>query len=306
MLTRTQVRSLLHWPELIDAVGQALAMLGTPGAAAASAQLPVPGANLHLKAGALLAPPVLSVKANLRPGAGSSAGLILAFDPVACTVRAVLDSADITAMRTAAAAAVAARQLARPGRHRLAVLGAGPVARHALAALPQVMEIGEARLWSRDRTRAERLAAASPGAVRVCGSPAEAADGAGVILTATPAREPLLPAGAVAPDALILAMGADSPGKRELGDGVLDGAALVADAPGDALRVGELAYLPAGAGHPGCTALGDLIAGRAALAPGGRVVFDSVGTAVADAAAAGLVVAAAEHGGIGTLLDMTA
>jgi hypothetical protein len=54
-------------------------------------------------------PPVLSVKANLRPEAGGAAGLVVAFDPVRYTVRAVLDSADITAMRTGAIAAVAAR-----------------------------------------------------------------------------------------------------------------------------------------------------------------------------------------------------
>ena len=109
-------------------------------------QLRLPAAALHLKAGALADPAVLAVKANLRPEAGSSAGLIVAFDPVQFTVRAVLDSADITAMRTAAIAAVAARRLGRPGPVSLAVIGAGPVARHAVSALAQVADVGEVRV----------------------------------------------------------------------------------------------------------------------------------------------------------------
>ena len=79
-------------------------------------------------------------------------------------------------------------------------------------------------------------------------------------------------------------MGADTRGKRELGDGVLDDAELVADVPADAAEVGELAYLPGGPDPARCVALGDLLAGRRPLPGGRRIVFDSVGTAVADAA----------------------
>lgn len=126
LLSRSEVRSLLRWPELIEAVAQALADASSGESAAASSQLHVPNAALHLKSGALTQPPVLTVKANLRPAAGGSAGLIVAFDPVSCTVRAVLDSADITAARTGAIAAVAARQLARPGPHTMACLAPVP------------------------------------------------------------------------------------------------------------------------------------------------------------------------------------
>jgi ornithine cyclodeaminase/alanine dehydrogenase-like protein (mu-crystallin family) len=259
---------------------------------------------MRLRSGALLDPRVLSVKARIRPDGGRSAGVIIAFGPVRFTVRGIMDSADITAMRTAAVAAVAARKLGTPGRHRLAVLGAGPVAQHALAALPQVMDIEETRLWSRDRARAELVAATLPRPASVFSSPAEAALGAGVILTATPSRLPLLPAASLTPDTLVLAMGADSPGKRELGEGVLDDARLVADVPADAFRVGELAHLPSGADRPRCTALGDLLASHRELPGTGRIVFDSVGTAVADAAAVGLVIGSAERAGVGTLADL--
>ena len=306
MLTRSQVRSVLRWPDLIEATERALIAVGDEEAltAATSSQLRVPGASLHVKSGALLEPPVLSVKANMRPDAGSSAGVIVAFDPVRFTVRAILDSADITAMRTAAVAAVAARKLAGPGGHSVALIGAGPVGRQSAAALSEVLDIGEFRLWSRDRTRAEQVAATLRPSASVHGSPGEAADSADVVLTATPAREPLLAAHGLAAKALILAMGADSPGKRELGEGVLDGAALVADVPADAFSVGEFAYLPA-EDQAQCVGIGELLAGRRSLSGSGRIVFDAVGTAVVDAAAVGLALDVAERLDLGTLLDLT-
>ena len=129
--------------------------------------------------------------------------------------------------------------------------------------------------------------------------------GAGIVLTATPSRQPLVTGADLDNDALVLAMGADTRGKRELGEGVLDGAELVADVPADAAVVGELAYLPGGADLARCIALGELLAGRPRLRPSGdrRTVFDSVGTAVVDAAAVALVLDAAEGAGVGTLMD---
>jgi ornithine cyclodeaminase/alanine dehydrogenase-like protein (mu-crystallin family) len=258
-----------------------------------------------LKSGALGEPPVLTVKANLRPASGGAAGLIVAFDPAAATVRAVLDSADLTAMRTGAIAAVAARELAGPGPHSLAVLGAGPVARQALAALSHVVDISAVRVWSRDSSRAAQFSLTKTPPVTLSSSPGQAVAGAGIVLTATPAQRPLVTGADLDAHALVLAMGADTRGKRELGEGVLDGAELVADVPADAAVVGELAYLPGGADPARCVALGELLAGRPRLRPPGgrRIVFDSVGTAVVDAAAVAMILAAAEDAGVGRLVD---
>ena len=301
LLTRSQVRSLLRWPALSEATARALTVASGGGSAAAASQLHVPGAALHVKSGALERPPVLSVKANLRPQAGGAAGLVMAFDPVSYTVRAVLDSADITAMRTGAIAAVAARQLAGPGPHVLAMIGAGPVARQSLAALSEVVKLEQVRVWSRDQGRSEEISLQTAMAPAV-GSMQRAVAGAGLVLTATPAREPLIAAADLDDHAVVLAMGADTRGKRELGDGVLDDAELVADVPADAAEVGELAYLPGGPDAARCVALGDLLAGRRRLSGGKRVVFDSVGTAVADVAAVALILDMAEAGQVGTLL----
>jgi ornithine cyclodeaminase/alanine dehydrogenase-like protein (mu-crystallin family) len=69
--------------------------------------------------------------------------------------------------------------------------------------------------------------------------------------------------------------------------------------------VGELAYLPGGPDPARSVALGELLAGRPRLRPPGdrRIVFDSVGTAVVDAAAVALVLEAAEGAGVGSLVD---
>jgi ornithine cyclodeaminase/alanine dehydrogenase-like protein (mu-crystallin family) len=300
LLCRSEVFSLLRWPELIEAARRALvAIAREPATAGGSLQLRVPGASMHLKAGALPDPAVVAVKANMRPDAGSSAGLIVAFDPVHFTVRAVLDSADITAMRTAAIAAVAARCLTRPGRPSLALIGAGPVSRHALSALRQVLDLAEVRLWSRTPGRGQEAAAGLDVPVSVCETPAEAAAGASIVLTATPSRQPLLTAADLSGTALVLAMGADSAGKRELGPGVLDDALLVIDTA-DAFSVGECSYLPGGrAGHDSVP-LGDLLAGKETLDGGRRIVFDSVGSAIVDAAVTDLVLTLAESEDVGT------
>jgi ornithine cyclodeaminase/alanine dehydrogenase-like protein (mu-crystallin family) len=163
LLTRSQVRSLLRWPELIEAIAQAL----------------------------------------IDASGGESAA--------------------------------AARELAGPGPQRLALLGAGPVARQSLAALSQAVELQQVRVWSRDQGRSEEFS--NETTATAVGSVKQAVAGADIILTATPAREPLVTGADLADHALVLAMGADTRGKRELGDGVLDGAELVADVPADAAAV---------------------------------------------------------------------
>jgi ornithine cyclodeaminase/alanine dehydrogenase-like protein (mu-crystallin family) len=306
LLSRSEVRSLLRWPELIEATQQALVALATASSATAvSADMPFPGGSLHLKSGALAEPPVLTVKANLRPDAGGVAGVVLAFDPVRFAVRAIFDSADITAMRTAAVTAVAARELGRPGPVAVAAIGLGPVGRQSITALRQVLDVAEVRLWSRETGHADEVAATVDGPVSVHQSPGEAAAGADVVVTSTPSRQPLLFPADLRPDALVLAMGADTRGKRELGEGVLSGASIVADVVAGALSVGECAYLPGETDRARCVALGELLASRRPRPAGsGRIVFDSVGTAVVDAAVTGLVLELAEREQVGTMFQL--
>ncbi len=284
LLSRSDIRKLASWPLMIDAVRLALAARGDSSAAAAAAQLTLPHALLHLKAGALPAPAILSVKANLRVTGKAAAGVVVLYDTDAGAVTAILDSADITAMRTAALAVVAAQTLGPQGPVDLGLIGAGPVAGAVLDAMAHSFEVRSVRLWSRDPARAKALAATKPYTIELCATPGEAAAAASVVVTATPSRAPLLHASDFAAGALILALGADSPGKRELGQSVLAYAHIVADQIEDVLRVGECAFLPAPRGD--LVELTDILGGHVLAKDAMKelIVFDSVGSALLDAA----------------------
>ncbi|HEV7567431.1 MAG TPA: NAD(P)-binding domain-containing protein [Microbacteriaceae bacterium] len=297
---RSDVRAALQWPQLLQVAEEALVAVSSPSALpAVSTQLLVPGASLHLKAGALLDPPVISIKANLRPDSGSASGAVLVFDYEGQQLRAIVASGDLTAMRTAAIAAIATRTLVTKTAPVVAILGAGPVARYTDEALAYLGIPGEVRIWSRSPERAAELVASASGAAgadgvpvtvvhRACATVAEAVSGADVVVTCTPSRTPVLQLDELDPHAVVIAMGADGAGKRELGPGILEAAMLYVDVARDALRVGECEFLSDDqAGR--VTELGTVFAGGAAHADG-LVVFDSVGSSAVDAAVVGLLV----------------
>ncbi len=306
LFSRSDIQKVAHWPLIIGAVRQALiARAGGMAAAPVSGQVTLPNALLHLKAGALVSPGVLSVKANLRRIGEKAVGLVLLYDTDQGHVSAILDSADITSMRTAALAALAAQTFMPPGNLRVAVIGAGPVAVRTIAALRESFEISSLSIWSREPKRAQALAALQPLGSIVCRTPGEAAAGASLIVTATPSSVPLLAARDVQPGAVILALGADSPGKRELDSSLLEQAQIVTDQTEDALRVGECAYLPQQFYHNIVGEIGDILAGKKNPQRDFDrcIVFDSVGSAIIDASTAQAISVAAKAQGLGRLFD---
>jgi ornithine cyclodeaminase/alanine dehydrogenase-like protein (mu-crystallin family) len=317
LLSRADVLSLLTWPGLIDAARRGLAevagasTLDGSAAQGASTQVAFPGGSLHLKAGIQSVPPVLSVKANLRPHLGDSSGAILVFDLAQQRLQAIVASADVTALRTAAIAAVAAEELVvATAPVRVAILGAGPVGRRVDEALAHLGTASEVRWWSRSADHASAAVVQSPPGVRhvACDTVENAVAGAALVVTCTPSREPILSAEQLEADAVILAMGADTPGKRELGPDVLEKAAQVyADVPSDALRVGESAYLAA-TDAARVRPLGSRLTSQSVADGlrnhGGRVVFDSVGSSVVDAATVALLVDGAAERAVGSWIDL--
>lgn len=307
LLNRGEVRSLLTWPELLEATRQALINLAQGNTLPSiSSQLVVPGAALHLKAGALLVPPIISVKANLRPDAGNTSGAILVFDHEKARLHAVMSSGDLTAMRTAAIAAVAAKALLGREKVQVALLGAGPVAKRMDEVLKYMGIATEVRVWSRTHERAMALVSDSDGQVthRVCDDIDEALRGADLVITCTPSRSPLIREENLLANAVILAMGADSVGKRELASGILESAQIYADVREDALRVGECAYLDEETAGRVSNIGSILSTGSRSLPDGRRIVFDSVGSSAVDAAVVGLVVAQAAERGLGHWIDL--
>jgi ornithine cyclodeaminase/alanine dehydrogenase-like protein (mu-crystallin family) len=133
---------------------------------------------------------------NKPPLFSSHLGIVLLFEPEHGQPVALLDGATITAIRTAAASALATRLLARADAGDLAILGAGEQAASHLEAMLTVRALRRVRLWARDPVKARAFAQEQSDrhgiGIETCASPAEAVHEADLICTVTKAREPIL------------------------------------------------------------------------------------------------------------------
>ncbi len=210
---------------------------------------------------------------------------------------AVMDGRLITEMRTAAVSAVALAALmplhfaAPPAT--LGILGSGVQAHAHIEAFRHVWPtLREIRIWSPTRAHAERLAD-RVGAHSVSIESAAAAD---VVLTVTSAAQPVLQGRWLAPNALVLAVGATGASMRELDDETMQSSYIVAESRSSVERESGDVRL---SGAKVAAELGEILAGgaKADIPRDRRVLFKSVGMAIEDLAAAQLVwQARAGHG----------
>lgn len=190
---------------------------------------------------------------NPKLGLPSLNGLMILFSARTGLVQALLlDNGYLTDVRTAAAGAVAARHLARKDASVAAIFGAGMQARLQLEALMLVRPIRSARIWARDHQKAERLAndfASEHGIeVTAVADPQAATRGADIIVTTTPAEEPILLADWLEEGQHLTAMGSDAEHKNEIDPAVFARARYVADRISQTRILGELHHAIA-AGH---------------------------------------------------------
>lgn len=227
-ISQDEVRDLLPMSECIDAVRAALADL----ARGEGIQPLRPVMWLPEKVGALGMMPgylgsidTMGIKTvTVFPGnAGteydSHQGTVMLFDAGNGRLEAVIDASEITAIRTAAASAVATDCLARPDASILAILGAGVQGATHARSIPLVRDITEIRVWNRTRESADRLveSAAGNGAkVRAVDSVAEAVAGADVVCTTTASPDPVLDGDLLEPGMHVNAVGSSVPFAREL------------------------------------------------------------------------------------------
>ena len=232
---------------------------------------------------------------NPALGLPSLNGLMLVLSArTGLTEAVLLDNGYLTAVRTAAAGAVAARWLARKGARRVAVIGAGEQARLQLEALRLVREIDHVTVWARDMERARRFAKGLQG-IRgeVAASVHEALALADIAITTTPSRSPLIHAEDLHPGLHITAMGSDAEHKNELAPAVLVAGRYVCDRLQQTRILGELHHaIEAGviAKDAGFAELGHVIAGSR---PGRAhdediTICDLTGTGAQDTAIAAL------------------
>lgn len=164
---------------------------------------------------------VLSVfPKNFELGRPSHQGVILLFDPASGELAAVADARSVTAIRTAAASAVATDALARPDARRLALFGYGEQAQTHLAAIAQVRDLEQVTVWGRSRERAqtfaERMSAEAGLAIEVAATAEAAARQADILCTLTPASEPILKGAWLAPGAHVNIVGSSFAGPTEV------------------------------------------------------------------------------------------
>jgi ornithine cyclodeaminase/alanine dehydrogenase-like protein (mu-crystallin family) len=242
---------------------------------------------------------------NHRLGLPSYQALIALFDPAAGSLLAVMDGTRVTAIRTAGAAAVSARHLARKDARVLTIVGAGVQGHAHLEILPRVRDFEEIRIASRTAESAQRLAERDPRAHAVENYEA-AVRGADVVALCTSSVSPVIRRSWVSPGAHVSSVGFAPPG-GELDRELAESATLFVESRGVAFQpapVGCMELVGMDAEH--ATELGEVLLGTR---PGRRsreeiTVYKSMGHAVEDLAAAGLVYRAAVAKGVGAAFEL--
>lgn len=322
LLGRRAVAELVPLPACIEAVEAAFRQLGE-GRAPAPGTLGhrVPGGGFHVKVASIESGRhyfAAKVNGNFsdnpgRRGLPTIQGVVVLSDADTGTPLAVMDSGEVTALRTAAATAVAARYLARPDSTVATIVGCGVQGRVQLRALRAVLPLTRVFTVDIDRGRAEALAdeVGADGSLltEATDDLATAVSSSDVCVTCTSARRPVLRRAWVRPGTFVAAVGADATDKQELEPTLLAAGRLVVDELEQCAAIGELAHaLRAGllSRDDVAAELGQVVAG---LRPGRGdpdeiVVFDSTGTAIQDVAAAALAYERALAAGRGVPVDL--
>ncbi len=251
--------------------------------------------------------------ANPAAGLDTHQGVVLLSSGATGEPLALLNASAVTEIRTAAVSVVATDVLARPDADVLAVIGTGVQARSHVLALQEARDLREVRLAGRTPERARELAAsladevAAP--VRACGSAEEAVATAGIVVTATSSATPVLQSGWLAPGTHVNAVGACLPTDRELDTATMASGVLFADRR-DSLLTESGDYVLAAAEGAVSPAqiraeLGQVLAGEAPGRQAGDeiTIFESLGLAVEDLAAARCAYDQAAVTGGGTWID---
>ena len=321
-LNREDVEALLPMAECIEVVEGALRVLARGGAVQplrSAHWMPDRHGLLGVMPGMLDGltaddQPVAGIKVltvvpdNYLHGEESHRGLVLLFEEERGAPIAILDASAITAIRTAAASAVATRALARQDAGDLAILGTGTQARSHLEAMRAVRPLRRVRVWSRNPESARRFAERE--GVEPAASVREAVQGAELICTVTAASEPVLAGEWIAPGAHINAVGACTATTRELDAAAVAKSRLYTDRRESAMAEAGDFLLARGEGAvTDAHLLGELGEVLEGTIPGRRsdaeiTLYKSLGIAVEDLASGRYVYQKALATGRGTVLEL--
>jgi ornithine cyclodeaminase/alanine dehydrogenase-like protein (mu-crystallin family) len=279
--------------------------------------------GFHVKAGLLkLRRSYFAAKVNgnfptnsKRYGLPTIQGVIVLCDAENGVPLAIMDSQDITSLRTAAATAVAARYLARHDSRVVTICGCGTQGKVQLRAISRIFQFQNVFAYDASIDRAAEFADEMTSSlnipVKVVTDLSSATRQSDICITCTTSRSPLLQRADVRPGTFIAAIGADNPEKQELHPNLMAGNKIVCDVVDQCAAIGDLHHalvdgsIKAADVH---AELGEIVAGKK---PGREsadeiTIFDSTGMALQDVAAAAFVYEKAERAGNGVRLNLAA
>ncbi len=247
------------------------------------------GGVFGIKSGEVASQNLLGFKAagfwpgNRNAGGEPHQATVVLFDPTTGRPLCIMDGNAITTARTGAAGGLGLQQFARPESTRICIFGTGVQAKVQLQyALKGLRHRCTVQYVSATGEPVPAFEAAFQGrcAISVAKDRNDAVAASDVVITATPGSGALFQADAVQPGTHLTCVGADTAGKRELPDGVLERARVFVDDEIQARSIGECQWAPS---LP-CVEIGDLLAGTRSFARSARdvTVFDMTGLALQD------------------------
>lgn len=303
VLSGSEVASLMPMADAIEVMARAFAQLSAQGAEMPPRTALESGAGVSLFMPARLAEAgergfkVVSVfPGNRARGLPAINGAVLMLDDETGVPQALLEAGELTAIRTAAAAGLAARLLSRPEARTLAVFGAGAQAVRQIEAMRAVRPIEEVRIVSKGGASARKLAASlrrGPGGLAGASAvddPAAAVAGADIVVAVTTSRVPVFDGSALAPGVHVSGSGNFSPDAQEVGPEVVARARVVVEdrAAANAEAGDLLVPIRQGLAPEDVidAELGEIVRNAAPRGAAGRPLtfFKSVGVAVQDVA----------------------
>ena len=321
LLTRTDVASLLGIEECMTAVEGAFKLHAEgktlpPGILGLHAR----DGGFHIKAGILhLSRSYFAAKVNANFPRNSERfdlpliqGAIVLCDGENGRLLAVMDSMEITIIRTGAATGVAAKYLARRDSTTITICGCGNQGRISLKAIAKVRDLKKVFAFDIDRGRAEQFARELSQELGMGVQPVTDLQAAirqsDICVTCTPSKKAFVKREDVVLGTFIAAVGADNEDKQELDPKLLPASKLVVDLLEQCATIGELHHaldenlMTEDQVHAG---LGEIIAGRKSgrMSAEEIIIFDSTGTALQDVASAVIVYERAVAQGRGTKID---
>lgn len=320
ILNRKDVARLLNIEECMDAVEKVFGMFAE-GKAPSPKVLGVQAdeGGFHIKAGILnLDRPYFVTKVNANfPGNPKQynlptiQGVIVVCDASDGRLLALMDSIEITIIRTGAATGVAAKYLALPDASVATICGCGNQGKISLKALLKVRTLEKIFAFDIDHTQIDLFKKEFGQEINIIPTylndlPA-ALRQSQIVVTCTPSKEPFIHAKDIAPGTFIAAVGADSEDKQELFSDLFASSKLVVDLAEQSAGFGELHHaikkglMKVSGIH---AELGHIIAGSKAGRESNTetIIFDSTGMALQDVAAAAIVYERALQRGIGQII----